>query len=56
MDHAYWPFVTTKLYLNQTGDLDILDQKVAYFKDRRQSVELPGTQSGHRHMGCARKM
>ena len=33
MDHAYWPFVTTKLYLNQTGDLDILDQKVAYFKD-----------------------
>ena len=26
MDHAYWPFVTTKLYLNQTGDLDILDQ------------------------------
>ena len=33
MDHAYWPFVTTKLYLNQTGDLDILSQNVAYFKD-----------------------
>ena len=24
MDHAFWPFVTTKLYLDQTGDLDIL--------------------------------
>ena len=33
MDHAYWPFVTTKLYLNQTGDLNILSQNVAYFKD-----------------------
>ena len=33
MDHAYWPFVTTKLYLNQTGDLAVLNEKVAYFKD-----------------------
>lgn len=33
MDHAFWPFVTTKLYLDQTGDLDILLEKVTYFKD-----------------------
>lgn len=33
MDHAYWPFVTTKFYMDQTGDVDILDEKVAYFKD-----------------------
>lgn len=33
MDHAYWPFVTTKLYLNQTGDIEILRQKIPYFKD-----------------------
>ena len=26
------PFVTTKLYLDQTGDLDILLEKVTYFK------------------------
>ena len=35
MDHAYWPFVTTKLYMDQTGDLDILLDKVSYFKDRQ---------------------
>lgn len=35
MDHAYWPFVTTKLYIDQTGDLDILLDKVSYFKDKQ---------------------
>lgn len=35
MDHAYWPFVTTKLYIDQTGDLDIFLDKVSYFKDRQ---------------------
>ena len=24
MDHAFWPFVTTKFYIDQTGDLEIL--------------------------------
>lgn len=33
MDHAVWPFMTTKLYLDQTGDLEILLEKVSYFKD-----------------------
>ena len=33
MDHAFWPFVTTKLYMNQTGDVDILNEKISYFKD-----------------------
>ena len=33
MDHAFWPFVTTKLYIDQTGDMDILFEKVPYFKD-----------------------
>lgn len=33
MDHAFWPFVTTKLYMNQTGDVRILDEKIFYFKD-----------------------
>ena len=33
MDHAFWPFVTTKLYMNQTGDVDILNEKIPYFKD-----------------------
>lgn len=33
MDHGVWPFITTKLYLDQTGDLEILNEKVPYFKD-----------------------
>lgn len=33
MDHGVWPFLTTKLYMEQTGDLEILNQQVTYFKD-----------------------
>lgn len=33
MDHAVWPFMTTKLYLDQTGDLELLLEKAPYFKD-----------------------
>ncbi len=33
MDHAYWPFKTLLLYINQTGDYGILKEKVPYFKD-----------------------
>ncbi len=35
MDHGMWPFLTTKLYMDQTGDIDILNQPVTYFKDRQ---------------------
>lgn len=35
MDHGVWPFLTTKLYMDQTGDVDILNQKVTYFKDKQ---------------------
>ncbi|MCR5417449.1 MAG: cellobiose phosphorylase [Lachnospiraceae bacterium] len=33
MDHGFWPFLTLKLYMDRTGDLDILDREVVYFKD-----------------------
>lgn len=33
MDHGVWPLMTTKLYIDQTGDLELLDQEVSYFKD-----------------------
>lgn len=33
MDHALWPLMTTKLYIDQTGDVEILLQKAPYFKD-----------------------
>lgn len=37
MDHGYWPFLTTKLYLDQTGDIRLLDEEVPYFKDKQVS-------------------
>lgn len=33
MDHALWPLMTTKLYIDQTGDIQILNKQVPYFKD-----------------------
>lgn len=33
MDHGVWPFMTTKLYIDQTGDLNVLLESVPYFKD-----------------------
>jgi len=35
MDHGVWPFMTTKLYMDQTGDVEILEEKAPYFKDRQ---------------------
>lgn len=33
MDHGAWPFVTLLLYINQTGDYDILFEDSTYFRD-----------------------
>lgn len=33
MDHALWPLMTTKLYIDQTGDIGLLTKQVPYFKD-----------------------
>ena len=35
MDHGAWPFLTTKIYIDQTGDLEILLEEQTYFKDNR---------------------
>lgn len=35
MDHGFWPFLTTKLYIDQTGDWEILLEKQKYFKDKQ---------------------
>lgn len=35
MDHGVWPFMTTRLYMDQTGDMEILEKKVPYFKDKQ---------------------
>ncbi len=33
MDHGMWPFLTTSLYIQQTGDLDIITEETTYFHD-----------------------
>ena len=33
MDHGAWPFLTTQLYIEQSGDVEFLLEKQNYFKD-----------------------
>lgn len=33
MDHGFWPLLTTKLYLDETGDYDFLMESQPYFSD-----------------------
>ncbi len=35
MDHGVWPMLTTKLYIDQTGDIELLEKQAAYFKDKQ---------------------
>jgi cellobiose phosphorylase len=35
MDHGVWPFVTLRLYVDQTGDYDILFEENTYFRDEQ---------------------
>lgn len=40
MDHGAWPFLTLLLYVQQTGDYDILLENIAYFRDPQMSRTL----------------
>ena len=33
MDHGAWPYLTTRLYMQQTGDIEFLTEENTYFKD-----------------------
>ncbi len=35
MDHGFWPLHTMRFYIHQTGDLNVLLEEAAYFKDRQ---------------------
>ena len=35
MDHGLWPYMTTELYIQQTGDVDLLFKDIVYFKDKQ---------------------
>jgi cellobiose phosphorylase len=49
MDHGVWPYFTTKLYVDQTGDLGIFFDEKKYWKDRQikraKAVDLNWTPS-----------
>ncbi|SDB19604.1 hypothetical protein SAMN02910298_00900 [Pseudobutyrivibrio sp. YE44] len=47
MDHGFWPFLTVKLYMDQTGDLDILNQEITYFSEKEQKKPPVGTVFEH---------
>ena len=40
MDHGLWPFITLNLYINQTGDTDILFERVPYFESKNKDTIL----------------
>jgi len=35
MDHGVWPWMTLKLYIDQTGDTEVLFEKTRYWKDHQ---------------------
>jgi cellobiose phosphorylase len=35
MDHGIWPYFTTKLYVDQTGDIDIFFAETTYWRDHQ---------------------
>ena len=37
MDHGVWPYLTTELYIHQSGDFEILFQEARYFRDMQLS-------------------
>lgn len=37
MDHGLWPLMTTRLYIDQTGDLSVLLKENSYFKDKQEA-------------------
>lgn len=40
MDHGVWPFVTLNLYINQSGDKDILFEKAPFFESDKVDTVL----------------
>jgi len=40
MDHGLWPFIALNLYINQTGDKDILFEKAPYFESKNKDTIL----------------
>ena len=55
MDHGVWPFITTKLYLDQTGDYGFLFEDLPYFKDRIICRGESADEMWNEQQGCVQK-
>lgn len=55
MDHGIWPCKTTKMYIDQTGDIGILEKKVPYFKDKQAARGTKTDADWNDSYGCWQK-
>ncbi len=56
MDHGVWPFMTTKLYIDQTGDLEIfIGEGIVFLKICSLRAEQAQIGSGMKNMVCGRR-
>ncbi len=55
MDHGVWPLMTTKLYIDQTGDIGILEEEIAYFKDKQAARGTKTDTDWNEEYGCMQK-
>ena len=55
MDHGAWPYYTTKLYLDLTGDINFLLEQQVYFKDKQSSRSREVDEKWTDEYGCNQK-
>lgn len=55
MDHGMWPFLTTKLYMDQTGDIEILGEEQTYFKDGQTERGTSTDEEWDERYGCQQR-
>ncbi len=52
MDHGVWPLIAVRQYIDQTGDLAFLLEKLPYFKDGAIQRAAVRDEAWQPHMGC----
>lgn len=55
MDHGMWPFMTSYLYIKQSGDLDFMLEETGYFKDAQGFRGEGRDESWAEEQGCIQK-
>ena len=50
MDHGLWPFKTLALYINQTGDTNILFKKIPFFESKQKNTIMDHILRQHKRL------